>query len=266
MFRNEQIYEHPQIILRRRHYGGMVIKHLDQNSTKTIKITRKPPEEINYTYQQINPTFPYQTTDVTQGQDIYDNTAVPEVKTYKKTITNDMKGTDVVQVDANRKNLSVAYTDKSGNVIIKQGGNKAWRTNNPGNLSFSSLEKAKESGAIGVWEDSEGHKFGIFPSEEAGKKALKEKLQERRFSYRKDGSKRTIANMISEIYAPASDKNDPRGYAKFVRDRYGVDVYNKSVEDLNDEEMERLMQGIAAREGNKSGELITKNNQTNSSI
>ena len=170
-----------------------------------------------------------------------------------------MKGTDIVQVDANRQNLSVSYTDKEGNVTIKQGGNKAWRTNNPGNLSFSSLEKAKEAGAIGVWEDNEGHKFGIFPSEEAGKKALKEKLQERRFSYRKDGSKRTIANMISEIYAPAADKNDPRGYANFIKNRYGLDVHNKTVEDLNDEEMERLMQGIAAREGNKSGELITKN-------
>ena len=95
-----------------------------------------------------------------------------------------MKGSDIVQVDTNRQNLSVAYTDKEGNVTIKQGGNKAWRTNNPGNLSFSSLEKAKEAVSIGVWEDKEGHKFGIFPSEEAGKRALEEKLQERRFSYR----------------------------------------------------------------------------------
>lgn len=242
----------------------MVIKHLDQNSTKTIKVVRKPPEETEFTYQQTS--IPYNIPDATVGQDLYENTTVPEVKTYKKVITDDMKGTDVIQVDANRRNLSVTYTDKDGNVIVKQGGNKAWRTNNPGNLSFSSLEKAKESGAIGIWEDKEGHKFGIFPSEEAGKKALKEKLQERRFSYRKDGSKRDIAHMISEIYAPASDKNDPRGYAKFLQNRYGIDVHNKTVEDLDDEEMERLMQGIAAREGNKAGNLITKNDQTNSSI
>lgn len=257
MFKNERLYEHPQVILRRRRYGGMVIKHLDQKSAKTIKVIKKPLEDETEQYQQT--LSPFEETDITTGQSLYQDTSVPEVKTYKRVITDDMKGSDIVQVDTNRQNLSVAYTDKEGNVTIKQGGNKAWRTNNPGNLSFSSLEKAKEAGAIGVWEDKEGHKFGIFPSEEAGKRALEEKLQERRFSYRKDGSKRTIANMISEIYAPAADKNDPRGYANFLKNRYGVDVYNKTVEDLDEDERERLIQGIAAREGNKAGELITKN-------
>lgn len=260
MFRNERLYEHPQVILRRRRYGGMVIKHLDQESTKTIKVIKKPIEDETEQYQEYLHTFPsIENENITTGQSLYQDTSVPEVKTYKRVITDDMKGSDIVQVDTNRQNLSVAYTDKEGNVTIKQGGNKAWRTNNPGNLSFSSLEKAKEAGAIGVWEDKEGHKFGIFPSEEAGKRALEEKLQERRFSYRKDGSKRTIANMISEIYAPAADKNDPRGYANFLKNRYGVDVYNKTVEDLDEDERERLIQGIAAREGNKAGELITKN-------
>lgn len=244
----------------------MLIRHLDKNSTKNIKITKRPQEELgNYAQRSISP-FGFQ--DATVGGDIFNSAypITPEIKTYKRAITDDMKGTDVVQVDTNRSNLSVAYTDKSGDVIVKQGGNKAWRTNNPGNLSFSSLEKAKESGAIGVWEDAEGHKFGIFPSEEAGKNALKEKLRERRFSYRQDGSKRSIADMISETYAPAADRNDPRGYAKFLNDRYGVDVYRKSVEDLDDEEMERLLEGIAAREGNKPGKLIAQNNPSNSSI
>ena len=261
MFRNEQIYEHPQIILKRRHYGGMVLRHIDQSSAKKIKIIKKPVEDRTEYYQTPYPYNYYNTKypDITTGESLYDDKSAPEKKTYKRVITDDMKGTDIVEIEADRKNLAVTYTDKDGNVVIKQGGNKAWRTNNPGNLSFSSLEKAKEAGAIGIWEDSEGHKFGIFPSEEAGKKALKEKLQERRFSYRKDGSRRTIENMISEIYAPASDKNDPRGYANFLKNRYGVDVHNKTVEDLDEDEMERLMQGIAAREGNKSGELITKN-------
>jgi len=252
------IYENPAIILRRRRFGGMTIKHLDgAPNIKKIKIIKKPIKEYNYNqefYKQLNKQTQRGNIDITQGQDL----TPPEKKIYKRAITRDMKGTDIVQVEADRRNLSVTYTDKNGNIIIKQGGNKAWRTNNPGNLSFSSLEKAKESGAIGVWEDAEGHKFGIFPSEEAGEKALREKLQERRFSYRKDGSKRNIAQMISEIYAPASDNNDSSGYARFLRDRYGVDVYNKTVEDLDRDEMDRLIQGIAAREGNKQGTLITQ--------
>jgi len=240
------IYEHPELILRRRHYGGMVIKHLDgAPNVKKIKITSKPPEEYRYNrrlYQQIK----------------QEGLLPVEKKVYKRVITDDMKGTDVVEVEADRGNLAVTYTDKDGNVIVKQGGNKAWRTNNPGNLSFSSLEKAREAGAIGIWEDSEGHKFGIFPSEQAGEKALREKLKERRFSYRSDGSKRNIADMIEEVYAPSSDNNDSRGYAEFLRSQYGVDVHNKSVEDLSNDDFDRLVHGIAAREGNKQGQLITR--------
>lgn len=256
------VYNHPEIILRRRHYGGMTIKHLDgARGLNNIKIIRKPPEEFNYNqriYTQHLQKTQKNFQDITKGEDLEKTKEVPKITKYTKTITRDMKGTDVVEVEANRANLSVTYTDKKGNVVIKQGGNKAWRTNNPGNLSFSSLEKAREAGAIGVWEDKEGHKFGIFPSEEAGERALREKLKERRFSYRKDGSKRDIAHMIEEIYAPSSDNNDSRGYANFLRDRYGLDVYHKSVEDLNNDELDRLIQGIAAREGNKSGSLIAK--------
>lgn len=251
------IEQNPQVILRKRRYGGVAIKHLDEaHNIRTVEIIRRPPEEEAYKkymlQQQANRYG--QVQDITTGAPL----EPPEKKTYKKVITDNMKGSDIVEVEADRQNLAVTYVDKDGNVTIKQGGNKAWRTNNPGNLSFSSLEKAKEAGAIGVWEDAQGHKFGIFPSEEAGTKALKSKLKERRFSYRKDGSKRDIAHMIEEIYAPSSDNNDSRGYANFLRDRYGVDVYNKTVEDLDDDEMDRLVQGIAAREGNKAGNLITK--------
>ena len=261
---SETIRRHPQIILRRRHYGGMVIKHLDPVNTPKIKISKKPIEDEQerreYLQQRFNREY-----DITQGQPINQTQAesvidksAPQRNRYNKVITSDMKDSDIVQIETDRSNLSVIYTDKAGNITIKQGGNKAWRTNNPGNLSFSSLEKAREAGAIGVWEDSQGHKFGVFPSEEAGTQALKNKLKERRFSYRKDNSKRTVADMIEEIYAPSSDNNDSRGYARFLRDRYGVDVYNKAVEDLDDEGLERLIQGIAAREGNKQGQLITK--------
>ena len=178
-----------------------------------------------------------------------------------------IKQDGAVQALSNRKELSVTYTDKDGNTVVKKGGNKAWRTNNPGNLSFSSLESAKKAGAIDVWTDKEGHKFGIFPSEEAGEQALRNKLKERRFSYRKNGTKRTIADMIEEVYAPSSDKNDSRGYANFIKNQYNLDVDKKTVEDLDEEEFNNLIKGIKRREGNKAGELIAKNkDEKNSSI
>jgi len=261
--RYSNIGKNPEIVLRRRHYGGAAVRQAEGiRGIKTVQIIRKPAEE-DYAerralyYERMRQEQGYgKVDDITRGEDLE---IVPVKNVYKSVITNDMKGSDIVEVQTDRKNLSVTYVDKDGNVVVKEGGNKAWRTNNPGNLSFSSLEKAKEAGAVGVWEDKEGHKFGIFPSEEAGKQALKSKLRERRFSYRKDGSKRDIAHMIEEIYAPSSDNNDSRGYANFLRDRYGIDVHHKTVEDLDDDELERLAQGIAAREGNKAGKLIAQN-------
>ena len=57
---------------------------------------------------------------------------------------------------------------------IRKGGSASWRTNNPGNISWSGL--ARQFGAIGTWKNPDGDEqqrttgIAIMPSEEAGDK------------------------------------------------------------------------------------------------
>lgn len=162
-------------------------------------------------------------------------------------------------IDKSRKR-EVVYEDENGNKYIKRGGSPAWRHNNPGNLSFSSLAAAKKTGAIDIVEevDRNGHlhRWGVYASREDGERALREKLRERRFSYEPNGQKRNIASMIAKVYAPAEDSNDPRSYAKFVQQTSGIDVFRKSVQDLTDEEFDALVNSIKAKEGTIRGEYL----------
>ena len=84
---------------------------------------------------------------------------------------------------------TVQYKDKDGKIYYKRGGTPAWRNNNPGNLSFSSLESAKRHGAIDVVLDRNKngkivHRWGVFSTPEAGEKAMRNLLKERRFSWK----------------------------------------------------------------------------------
>ena len=168
---------------------------------------------------------------------------------------------------------TVQYKDKDGKVYYKRGGTPAWRNNNPGNLSYSSLESAKRHGAIDVVLDRNKngkivHRWGVFSTPEAGEKAMRNLLKERRFSYDPEtGKKRTIAEAIGKIYAPASDNNNVSAYANFVQRHSGIDVYRRSVDDLDRAEFNSLIEAIKAREGSVEGEIIyPAEQQKNSSI
>ena len=155
----------------------------------------------------------------------------------------------------------VQYKDKKGDIYYKSGGTPAWRHNNPGNLSFSSLEIAKKHGAIDVVLDRDKsgkiiHRWGVFENEQAGEKAMRNLLRERRSSYYPNGEKKSIAGMISSIYAPASDNNNVSAYANFVKKHSGIDVYNRSVADLSNEEFDRLVEAIKAREMSVKGKIL----------
>ena len=155
----------------------------------------------------------------------------------------------------------VEYNDANGK-YYKIGGSPAWRHNNPGNLSFGSFESAREAGAIGVVIDRHPitgkirHIWGIFDSPEAGEKAMRDKLKSRRFSYdSKTGAKRSIADMIENIYAP-NNENDSKAYVRFVKNMSGLDVHNRSVSDLTPAECDKLVESIKAREGWGVGNII----------
>lgn len=60
----------------------------------------------------------------------------------------------------------VVFTDNQGKLFVRQGGSRAWRNNNPGNVH--SGEFANQHGAIG-----EAGGFAVFPDDATGGAALK---------------------------------------------------------------------------------------------
>src|SRR5258706_3024475 len=73
------------------------------------------------------------------------------------------------------KGNSVVYYDQNENMVIRTGGSRAWRNNNPGNIrpgKFSS-----KNGGIG---SADG--FEIFPTYQAGRQALAALLRGKTYS------------------------------------------------------------------------------------
>jgi RHS repeat-associated protein len=109
-------------------------------------------------------------------------------------------------------NDPINYTDPEGTKpqeaygsCIKIGGSLSWRNNNPGNIIYG--QWATAHGAI---RKSATSKFAVFPNESSGMQALKDLLKD---VY---GDK-TVAQLIN-IYAPASDDNDPETYLSYLED------------------------------------------------
>jgi len=85
---------------------------------------------------------------------------------------------------------NVVYVYRDGHRVVRHGGTRAWRNNNPGNLRY--YDFAKRNGAIGV-----AGNFAVFPDEETGMQALYNLLQT-------DSYKNlTITNALKR-YAPST--------------------------------------------------------------
>ncbi len=224
----------PALIMKRRRYGGLAVRVHSHAGGKEMTILTKQGLQLHE--QNVTESYRNET-----------------IKNFHQRRFVSSYSQSSIQYTSPNNSLEITYTDDEGNQITKVGGHKAWRTNNPGNLSFSSLEAAKETGAIGVYDDGMGHKYGIYSSEEKGMQALSNKLDEKRFSYYSDGQRRPIKNMIAEIYAPASDNNNPIAYANFIQSK-GIDV-TKTVDELSKKDKEKLMQAIYTMEGRKEGTI-----------
>lgn len=234
----------PSMVFRRRRYGGLAVRVHSHAGGREMTIKTKEGMEIAKSVNESR----------------YD-TAMAKIDTQKRIVRSNLLNDATIgeeiygsNVSVNQNKLEVTYIDDIGNRITKTGGHKAWRMNNPGNLSFSSWEKAKESGAIGIYDDGLGHKYAIYSSEAKGMEALSNKLDEKRFSYYPNGDRRPIKNMIGDIYAPASDNNNPRAYVGLIASM-GVNV-NKTVSELTPQEKQMLMQAIYTMEGRKKGTII----------
>ncbi len=132
------------------------------------------------------------------------------------------------------------------NGLIKKGGHINWRHNNPGNISASDKDHAyaDSQGALGY-----AGGFAIFDSMEAGTAAQK-KLIGNGVNYRD-----LSMNAAIHRYAPKKDKNDPVRYVAYLKKNAGIDP-NKTMKDLSDEELDRMVYHMSKFEGMKSGDVI----------
>lgn len=133
----------------------------------------------------------------------------------------------------------IYYTHSDGSRHANIGGSLIWRANNPGALRSSQL--TKRMGEIGVTANG----FAIFPDEETGRRAQLALLKTPRYQ------NKTIAQAIN-IYAPASDGNNPQSYAAKVARELGVSV-NTFMRDLSENQLIQVAMTIRRIEGWRPG-------------
>jgi uncharacterized protein (TIGR02594 family) len=132
----------------------------------------------------------------------------------------------------------VLYVDHQGNRFIFEGGSRAWRTHNPGNIRFGTFADA--AGAIG----NDGVN-AVFPDRETGKRAIKTLLRTKAYQGL------TIAGAIDR-YAPPSDGNPTPGYQTFVARQTGLDI-DREMSSLTSAELDKLVAAISIFEGWRAG-------------
>src|SRR5262249_23689099 len=70
-----------------------------------------------------------------------------------------------------KEKFTVQYFDENGNMIIRSGGTRAWRCNNPGNLHRSHYSMSQKRRAIGFAGDDQDE-YAVYPDRETGHEAL----------------------------------------------------------------------------------------------
>lgn len=165
------------------------------------------------------------------------------------------------------KGTTRVYELADGSTETRDGGTVSWRNNNPGNLkleyadsadktvtSTRSYEAALEAAqsryegvvALDQWGNA------IFETPEAGRAAQATLVQQHH------GNK-TIADMVTQ-YArdDYSGQADHSAYANSIYaegDRQGVELRDKKIQDLNEQEVDALLDGMKRVEGFREGSV-----------
>lgn len=150
-------------------------------------------------------------------------------------LKNSAMGRGVGVVAMGLKNV---FEREDGSKVTLDGGTKAWRNNNPGNLRMSDFSKSQ--GAIG--SDRDG--FAIFPSLEAGAKA-KENL----IFGGKNYKDKTLTDAIAR-YAPPNENNTGRYQAAILS---SVGGQNKRMSDYTPAERAAITAAMTKMEGFEVG-------------
>lgn len=135
------------------------------------------------------------------------------------------------------QNYNVVYTTAGGAQIMRQGGTRAWRNNNPGCIRHGQL--ALNNGAIG-----HAGGFAVFPDEQTGMNAICALL--RSDSYKN----KTIATAMYS-YAPPFE-NNTAAYNRYLARLTGLPTTSK-LADLTNEQIMRLARAIRQVEGWREG-------------
>jgi len=140
-------------------------------------------------------------------------------------------------------NLTTTIKNQAGQVMEqRQGGNRNWRNNNPGNIEYGPF--AMSMGATG----SDG-RFAIFPDMEMGYRAADALMKGKNYQ------NLSIANAIKR-WAPPNE-NDTRAYQQRFQ-QAGFDL-NKRYSDLSLAEQRKYLETKMSMEGGKAGTVIGGN-------
>jgi RHS repeat-associated protein len=142
-------------------------------------------------------------------------------------------------VSAVADGATVVITYSDGSVEVRSGGTRAWRNNNPGNITAGKF--ANKHGAIG----SAGG-FAVFPGEQVGADAQVSLLRTSKYSSLSiDG--------VVERYAPPSE-NPTATYQKYVAGQVGVPG-STQISTLNNAQMNSLTMAMRRFEGWAPGDI-----------
>ena len=128
---------------------------------------------------------------------------------------------------------TVLYVDADGRDVLRSGGSRSWRNNNPGNIRKGDF--ARNAGAIG-----DDGAFAIFPDFKTGFAALLALLKSAAYA------PLTLHDAIFR-YAPPAE-NDSARYLAFVTERTGI-AEDQVVGTLPMAALRRLGEAIRAMEG-----------------
>lgn len=148
-------------------------------------------------------------------------------------------------IDESTDERTVRYIDQDGNVTYREGGTRAWRNNNPGNIICAD---SSTNGWLGVIScDRDG--YAIFPDWKTGKQAM-EKLLRRGRSYRNN----TIEGAII-IYTSGDPANVQENYINYVTSRTGM-PRTKRIDDMTDEEFQSFLRAMRENENSTPGKEV----------
>lgn len=130
------------------------------------------------------------------------------------------------------------YYDEHGNKLVKVGGLRSWRNNNPGNLK--NYRFAKENGSIG----HDKQNFAIFSDEQTGQRARRKLLK---------GSKYRHLTLEQMAYKYEPEEGRSEIYCRCISKRSGVDK-TRILDSLTDDEFDRMLAAMQRCEGWTEGE------------